>query len=171
MKTFRHKARISLAVPVFCGLLLVAPLPAQETAGNPNALMTPEIRRVGDKLACRCGACNNTIGNCPMLGCGGAEPGRRKIAAMQAQGRPDAEIIDSFVQEAGIVALASPPAEGFHLLGYLMPFAGLLLGLGSIVLYIKKFRRPQPASPLPAVDRTTRDRYQARIEKELAELD
>ena len=44
-------------------------------------LVTPEIRRVGDKLACKCGACNNTVATCPMLECHYSMPAREKIAA------------------------------------------------------------------------------------------
>src|SRR5687767_4308934 len=77
-----------------------------------SQLVTPEIRRVGDKLACKCGHCNNTVATCQMLGCGYTTPAREKIAAAQKAGVSDQAIIDGFVKEMGIVALAVPPASG-----------------------------------------------------------
>ena len=32
-----------------------------------------------------------------------------------------------FVKESGLSALASPPTQGFSLLGWVMPFVGILL--------------------------------------------
>ena len=51
-----------------------------------TTLVTPEIRRVGDKLACKCGACNNTVATCQMLECHYSLPAREKIAEMQKSG-------------------------------------------------------------------------------------
>ena len=139
----------------------------------PSSLTTPEIRRVGDKLACKCGACNNTVASCQMIGCGYATPAREKIAAALKQGSSDQSIIDGFVKEMGIVALAVPPTEGFNLLGWVMPFVVIALGLASILIYWKRFRKPAvaegPATPArnPVVD----ERYRKRIEAELAELE
>lgn len=132
--------------------------------------LTPEIRRVGDKLACKCGACNNTVGTCPMVQCHYAEPAREKIAKMQSQGASDQAIVDSFVQESGLSALASPPASGFHLLGWVMPFIGLAVGLIAVAIWLKRFRAPRPALETPAASPVD-ERYRERIEKDLAELD
>ena len=51
-------------------------------AQSASELQTPEIRRVGDKLACLCGACKNTVATCQMLHCHYAYPARQKIARM-----------------------------------------------------------------------------------------
>jgi cytochrome c-type biogenesis protein CcmH len=115
-------------------------------------LVTPEIRRVGDKLACKCGVCNNTVATCQMLQCEYSNPARQKIAAMQRQGQSDQAILANFVKEGGIAALSAPPATGFNLLGYVMPFIAILLGLGGIVLYMKRFRRNTTAATIPQLD-------------------
>jgi cytochrome c-type biogenesis protein CcmH len=137
--------------------------------------VTPEIRRVGDKLACKCGSCNNTVATCQMLQCHYSEPAREKIAKMQANGASDQGIIDSFVQESGLSALASPPTTGFHLLGYIMPFIVIALGLGAIGVWMKRFRGSNhvlaPATPESQAASQIDERYRARIEKEMAELD
>jgi cytochrome c-type biogenesis protein CcmH len=135
-----------------------------------SQLVTPEIRRVGDKLACKCGHCNNTVATCQMLGCGYSTPAREKIAALQKQGVSDQAIVDGFVKEMGLVALAVPPARGFNLLGWLMPFIAILLGLSAIFIYVKRFRRPVAAAvnqQPPTID----ERYRQRIEAETADMD
>jgi cytochrome c-type biogenesis protein CcmH len=132
-------------------------------------LVTPEIRRVGDRLACKCGVCNNTIATCQMLECHYSLPAREKIAGMQKAGQSDQQIVDAFVQEHGIVALAAPPMQGFNLLGWIMPFIVLGVGLAAIALWMKRFRRPKPA--VANIDAQAYERYRKRIEQETAELE
>jgi cytochrome c-type biogenesis protein CcmH len=133
--------------------------------------VTPEIRRVGDKLACKCGSCNNTVATCQMLQCHYSEPAREKIAKLQGQGTSDETIIKSFVQEQGLSALASPPTTGFHLLGWIMPFIAIGIGLAAIVFWMTRFRGSRLV-PAPTVSQNLADqRYRERIEKEMAELD
>ena len=145
-------------------LLLVGICLPQSATDNLNK----DVRRVGERLACKCGTCANTVGDCAMLGCGYSRPARAKIAAMQAQGMKDEQIVNTFVKEMGLVALAVPPAEGFNLLSWIMPFAFLALGLGAILLYFKKYRKPAPTSAnAPQVD----EQYRARIEREMADMD
>lgn len=146
-------------------MLLLAGLSLSQT---PSQMVTPEIRRVGDKLACKCGACNNTVGNCPMIGCGYSSPAREKIAAAQKSGKSDQDIIDGFVRETGLAALAEPPAEGFQLLGWVMPFVGIAVGLAAILLYWKRFHPVgSGAAPPPEID----EKYRRRIEADMADLD
>jgi len=132
-------------------------------------LVTPEIRRVGDKLACKCGVCNNTVATCQMLQCHYSHPAREKIAEMQKAGMGDQQIVDAFVKERGIVALAVPPLEGFHLLGWVMPFIVIAIGLGGIALWMKRFRKPKPA--IAVVEPQAFERYRKRIEQETADLE
>ncbi len=132
-------------------------------------LVTPEIRRVGDKLACKCGVCNNTVATCQMLQCHYTYPAREKIAEMQKAGMGDQSIVDAFVKERGIVALAAPPMQGFNMLGWAMPFVVIGIGLGAITLWMKRFRRPKVvAGP---VDPQAYERYRKRIDQETADLD
>jgi cytochrome c-type biogenesis protein CcmH len=132
-------------------------------------LVTPDIRRVGDKLACKCGACNNTVATCQMLECHYSLPAREKIADMQKAGMGDQQIVDAFVKEGGIAALAAPPMQGFNILAWTMPFIGIAIGLAAIALWIRRFRKPKQA--LQPVDVAVDDRYQKRIEQEMADLD
>jgi cytochrome c-type biogenesis protein CcmH len=146
-------------------LILVAGICLAQSASD---YVTPAIRRVGDKLACLCGSCKNTVATCQMLGCHYSSPAREKIKKMQEEGASDQAIIDSFVKEQGLRALAVPPAEGFNIMGWLAPPLAVAFGLGVIYLYIRRFRKPAPA---PEIDTDSLDRYHEQIEKDLAKLD
>jgi cytochrome c-type biogenesis protein CcmH/NrfF len=149
-------------------ILMLAAVCLPQTA---TQLVTPEIRRVGDKLACKCGVCNNTVATCQMLECHYSLPARQKIAALQKQGQSDETIIAGFVKENGIAALSSPPAEGFNLLGYLMPIFGVLVGLGAIFFFLKNSRQKAAPADVPQLDSEMLTRYRERIDKDMAKLD
>ncbi|MBL8233003.1 MAG: cytochrome c-type biogenesis protein CcmH [Bryobacterales bacterium] len=138
-------------------------------AQSSTEFLTPAVRRVGDNLACLCGACKNTVATCQMLGCHYSSPAREKIAKMQAAGMSDQAIIDDFVKKEGLKALAVPPAEGFSLLGWVMPFVAIGIGLAAIYLFIKRFHKPAPV--IAPVDSAVLDKYHEQIEKDLAKLD
>lgn len=149
--------------------LLLALAAAACLAQSPSVgLLTPDVKRVGSRLACLCGACKNTLGDCPMLECHYARPGREKIAVMQSGGAGDDAIVDSFVKETGRRALAAPPTEGFHLLAWLTPFAAIGAGLLLIWWFIRKYRAPAAqTADSSEIPRDVLDR----IEKDLAKLD
>jgi len=147
------------------GLGAAAIAAAQEP--DPVSLVSPEIRRVGTKLACRCGVCNNTVADCAMLECSYCLPARRKIAEMQKAGQSDEFIVASFVKESGVSALSQPPTEGFSLLSWVMPFVAIAIGLIAILFWIKRYQR-QPAGALPEIDPAMLNRYRDRIEKDMA---
>lgn len=149
-------------------LLVLAAVCLPQTA---TQLVTPEIRRVGDKLACKCGVCNNTVATCQMLECHYSLPARQKIATLQQQGQSDESIIDTFVKESGISALASPPAEGFNILGYLMPILGVVAGFGAILLYLKKSKQKRIPATVSPLDNEMLARYKERIDKDMAKLE
>ncbi len=149
-------------------LLVLAAVCLPQTA---TQLVTPEIRRVGDKLACKCGVCNNTVATCQMLECHYSLPARQKIATLQQQGQPDDTILASFVKESGISALSSPPAEGFNILGYLMPIIGIVAGLGAILLFLKKSKQNRIPATVPPLDNEMLARYKERIDKDMAKLE
>ncbi len=147
-------------------LFTIIVLPAQEQ--DPTTLLTPGVARVGEKLACRCGTCRNTVATCPMIRCHYTEPMRARIKAAQEQGQSDANILNAIVKEAGVVALAAPPGEGWGLLTWLMPGAALF---GGFLVYSWWVRRnsQQEAVPVNDVDRAVLDRFRDQIDSELGE--
>src|SRR5690606_5239102 len=123
---------------IFLGSILGIAMLAQ----NASLMMNPDVKRVGMKLACLCGACKKSVGDCPMIGCHYAIPGREKIEQMQKTGMEDQAVVDKFVEQQGIKALVVPPAEGFNLAVWVMPGVMILLGLMAIYFYIQRFRKP-----------------------------
>jgi cytochrome c-type biogenesis protein CcmH len=149
-------------------LILVLAALGLALAQTPSQLLTPEMKRVGDKLACLCGSCKNTVANCAMLECHYSLPARQKIVKMLAAGVSDQQIIDSFVKEQGLKALAVPPAEGFNLLAWVMPFAAIAGGLALIGVFIRRYRKP---AAVPEIDPKLVERYHERMERDLAQLE
>ncbi len=147
-------------------LLLVAGLCLAQSSSD---MLTPAIRRVGDRLACLCGSCKNTVATCSMLGCHYSSPARERIAKLQAMGKNDDEIVDDFIKKEGKRALAVPPAEGFNLLGWVMPFVAIGFGLAAIFAFVQRNRKPVVVAT--AVDTAVLNRYQAEIDKDLAKLE
>ena len=79
-----------------------------------------------------------------MLECHYSLPAREKIGGMQKTGMRDQQIVDTFVKERGIVALAAPPMQGFNLLGWIMPFiVHRVSDWSSSPSWMKRFRQAE----------------------------
>ena len=149
-------------------ILFVASL---SVAQSPTQFLTTDVRRAGEKLACLCGACKNTVGTCQMLGCHYAAPAREKIAEMQKAGMSDEKAAAFFVKREGLKALAVPPDEGFNRMSWLMPPIAIAMGLMAIAWWIKRSRRPVLMTELPAGPTGSADRLRAELDKEMAKFE
>jgi cytochrome c-type biogenesis protein CcmH/NrfF len=135
-------------------------------AQDPTSYLTKDVLRVGDRLACRCGTCRNTVGTCPMLRCDSAYPMRQRIYNMKQAGMSDDAIVSRIVREEGVVALSAPPATGFGgVVTWVMPGVALLVGFFIYSFYVRRNRK-QP-EPLSAGDCAVIDRFQEQIDREL----
>ncbi len=135
-------------------------------AQDPSSYLTPDVLRVGNRLACRCGGCRNTVGTCPMLRCDSADPMRRRISQMKRAGMSDDAVVNSIVREEGAVALASPPIGSFGgLLTWIMPGIALLVGFLIYSFYVRKNRKAP--EPLSSFDRAVIERFKDQIDQEL----
>ena len=134
-------------------------------AQDPTKVLTPGVARVGARLSCRCGACRNTIATCPMLHCESSGPMRARIKQMQDQGKGDNAIVNTIVQEQGVVALAAPPAEGWGLFTWVMPGVALFLGFLVYSWWVRRNSR-QTDPPLTEGDRAVLNRFRDQIDPE-----
>jgi len=134
-------------------------------------LLDPSVRRVGEKLACLCGGCKNSVGSCPMLGCHYATPKREQIAKMLAAGRSDQQIVDAQMRQEGLQALVTPPIEGFNSLMWVMPFVMIGVGLLAIWFFIKHMQAKRVAAGAPELHDEVLERYHDQIEKETSKLE
>ncbi|MGB7758181.1 MAG: cytochrome c-type biogenesis protein CcmH [Bryobacteraceae bacterium] len=146
-------------------MLALAGLASAQTASEkPNA----DVRRVGQRLACKCG-CKDSVATCAMLECGFSKPAKERIARMQAAGYSDQQIIDAFVRDYGPgIYLAQPSA-----FGWTVPYVSVGIGLVAIWFFIKKYRKPKPLvelGPAPPEDPAL-EKYKDQIEKDLANLE
>jgi cytochrome c-type biogenesis protein CcmH/NrfF len=155
----RNRWKSSLLLALATGLCI---------AQIPSMNLTEDVKRVGAKVRCMCGVCRNSMGDCPMLGCHSAVPGREKIAKMQAEGASDDTIVASFVKEHGKQVLVDTPMEGFSALSWLVPPVFLALGLGMVYFWIRRNRQPAMAAGVPAV---ALDKFQQQADEELSKFD
>ena len=133
-------------------------------------MVPPEVRRVGDRLACLCGSCNNTVATCSMVGCHYTAPARARLSAMSKAGVSDEAIVDDFVKREGKKALAAPTAEGFGLAAWLATPVMALAGLGFIGWFIRRSRRPVVTAS-PDLGEADVAKYQQAAERELSRFD
>ncbi len=147
---------------LFAFFVAIAALIAQD----PTSYLTPDVLRVGDKLACRCGGCRNTVGNCPMLRCSSADPLRRRIYSMKVGGLSDTAIVNTIVREQGVVALSSPPAGSLGgLITWVMPALVLLIGFFIYSGFVRRNRKAP--EPLSASDEAMIERFRTQMDREL----
>jgi len=90
---------------------------------------------------------------------------RRRLAA----GQTEREILAAYVAQYGKQVLAQPPAEGFDLSLYVMPFILLIGGFGVVVLLARRFAQRSPAAVAGAAGLTPD--VNQRLDDELRDLD
>ncbi len=153
-------------------LLLAVMLTAALVQGT-VPLTNERVRRLGDMLKCKCG-CQASITGCNMISCHFSDPVRTSLLKLIEDGKSDQEIFDEMVRVHGKDILLKPPAEGFFLMGWVMPFVGLAGGLGLLYLVLQRTRKRTAAAAGPATEVTESPdltRYRERIEKDLSDLE
>jgi cytochrome c-type biogenesis protein CcmH len=88
---------------------------------------------------------------------------RERLAA----GESPAEVRAYFVEKYGEWILLAPPKSGFNLLVWVVPFAGLGMGLVLVAVVLRRWSRKIPPGAPASVDPALRER----IRRELAERD
>jgi cytochrome c-type biogenesis protein CcmH/NrfF len=137
-------------------------------------LTNERVRRLGDMLKCQCG-CQASITGCNMINCHFSDPVRTQLLKMVEDGRSDSEVFAEMERVYGKEILLKPPAEGFYLLSWAMPFVGLAGGLGIVYLILRGYMKRRPATaagPEAAVEESAElARYKERIDKDLSDLE
>lgn len=137
-------------------------------------LANPRVRSVADQLSCQCG-CGASVRTCDMPNCHSAGPLREHILKMVEAGASDDQILATFEKEYGKIILRKPPAEGFYLISWVMPFIGLGGGLAFVWFMLQRIMARRPAAAQPGApsepDSPELARYRERIEKDLSDMD
>ena len=125
------------------------------------------FNRVSDKLICQCG-CHYGLSHCPHLNCPSAPSLRAAIREKLAAGLSEEQVLKTLVAEFGPALLAAPPAEGFNLAAWVMPFVALGLGLWAAVTVARRWLARPPAA---TADAAIVDHYRSQTEREIKRLE
>jgi cytochrome c-type biogenesis protein CcmH len=80
------------------------------------------------------------------------------------QGKSDDAIIAYFIEKYGNTVLAAPPASGFNLTAWLMPFVALAIGMLVAIYFVRRFRAQWGGAVTTNADLA---KYQNKVEEEL----
>lgn len=163
-----------LALAALAALLAVAPPalaagpasgPAAAARTVPSGAKTPVSEDTVHDVAAqlRCVVCQSlSVADSPSET---AHEMKDIIRERLAAGESPEQVRAYFVEKYGNWILLSPPRQGFSLLVWVVPFAGLGLGLVLVLLVVRRWsRRPAPAQA-PPMDPAMR----ARIRREMVE--
>lgn len=135
--------------------------------------------RIGMKVKCMCGGCNDSAGGCYHTGgafsgpCDVALGMLKTIDERIAKGDSDDLIVQSFVQEYGAAVLIEPPHSGFAGLAWWIPALAFIAGLGLVVFVISRWSKrlgvqpaPAAAGAAPAIPQDVLDRARAQAARD-----
>jgi cytochrome c-type biogenesis protein CcmH len=146
--------------------LAASVLPAAARAAT---VSEDQIRAIGTEL--RCVVCQNlSVSDSPSET---ARQMREIIRERLVAGDTPEQVKAYFVEKYGLWILLAPPREGFNLLVWVVPFAGLGLGLVLVAVVIRRWTRRGAAGAgrLAASASPLDEAMRERIRRELAEPD
>ena len=124
--------------------LLILPLMAVLLMGADN--QEARYRKLGSKIMCTCG-CAEMLLQCDHVGCPNSDRMTHQLRANVQTMSNDEEVLDWFRNTWGVTAVVEPRTHGFELLAWVLPAAGLGLGLLLVVVLIRTWKmRPAPVA-------------------------
>jgi len=128
---------------MYCGILAFAVVALSGAGADPAS----RFHDIGHRMMCICG-CNQILLECNHVGCPDSDGMRNELMAAVSRGDSDSLVEQAFVQKYGPTVLAAPANTGFDRTAYIVPFAGLGLGLVLVVFVVRTWKnRPPPAPP------------------------
>ena len=148
-------------VVAFC-LLFGLLAPAVGTAAPPVPVSEETVHDVAAQL--RCVVCQSlSVADSPSET---AHQMKAIIRERLAAGESPEQVKAYFVDKYGTWILLSPPRQGFNLLVWIVPFAGLAGGLVLVLIVVRRWSRRSIATPEAAPPSAD---MRARIQREMAE--
>ena len=89
---------------------------------------------------------------------------KKELADMIDQGMDDKTILAAFSEKYGVAILSAPPASGFNLVAWLMPFFALGFGAVLAAFLVRRFSARWSTAGASPIDTA---KYQSRVEEEL----
>lgn len=149
------RPRLQFAALVFLLLLATVGLTADRNE---------RMRELTPKFMCVCGGCNQVLMNCNHIGCPSREAMLKDISNRIDQGNTDDGVVEYFIDKYGTSVLSAPPASGFNLTAWIMPFAALGIGLIVAIVFLRRYKAMRASAPPASVDLA---QYQDKVEEEL----
>lgn len=103
-----------------------------------------------------------------------ADEVRKDVRLRLAAGETREQILNAYVSQYGKRILAEPPAKGFDLLLYVLPFVMMLASVWLVIAVLRRFTEREPLSDLQTNVSTTQTppgSYDTRLDDELRDLD
>ncbi len=126
-----------VAIGLVAAMMLVS-------ANSFGSASKPTVKSIGDAVICQCG-CTQTVTRCNHFECA-TRAEMNAVADKEIKaGKDETTILQDFVKQYGVQVLASPPATGFNLTVWVLPGVGLLVGLGVVVMIVRRMRKPRRA--------------------------
>lgn len=114
--------------------------------GSVMAADSSRYENLGGKIMCTCG-CGQMLLKCNHVGCPNSEKMIHQLRTQVAATNDDEAVLNFFRSEWGVTTVVEPAHHGFELLAWILPFAGLALGIFLLVLVARKWRlRPAQAN-------------------------
>jgi cytochrome c-type biogenesis protein CcmH len=131
------------------------------------------VKAIEGGIRCTCG-CNLDVFTCRTTDftCTTSPAMHREVIAMLDSARTPQQIVAAFEARYGQSVLMAPPKRGFNWTAYLMPFAGLLAGLGILGAVMRRWvmeraaREPQAeAEPVAGASPDELERLRRELER------
>ena len=133
-------------------LLALAVVAGVSRGGGPRRSSEETVNAVAANL--RCVVCQSlSVADSPSET---ARQMREIVRERLAAGETPEQVTAYFVERYGNWILLAPPRQGFTLLVWVVPFAGLALGLIVVAVAVRRWSRPRPACPPRTSPRWTR---------------
>ena len=159
-----------LCILVALCLIFSVATDASAATSGPTARPTSEqIKKVASELVCLCGTCNReSLATCVCSAF--AIPERVVIGDMLAAGNSPDQIVASYVERFGNVALAEPPPGGVRWVSLLTPLIALIAGVLVVRAVLLRWRRDESRLTPPSSSAQP-SKYHAQLQDELRRLD
>jgi cytochrome c-type biogenesis protein CcmH len=104
------------------------------------------FQNLGGKIMCTC-SCSQMLLKCNHVGCPNSAQMIRELRANISRTQDDEAVLNWFRTKWGVTAVVEPSTHGFELLAWVLPAAGLGLGLLLVVVLIRTWKmRPAPVA-------------------------
>jgi cytochrome c-type biogenesis protein CcmH/NrfF len=127
------------------------------------------FQNLGDKIMCSCG-CAQMLLKCNHVGCPNSARMIGELRANVKRTSNDEEVLNWFRKTWGVTAVVEPSTHGFELMAWILPVAGLALGLTVVLLLARNWKMrtaPIASADLKMDDRLEGLRARARRETEI----